>query len=307
MKGKNLFRDAVSVTKDVVHQLGADDCAGMAAEMAYNLMLASAPTLVCLVAVLGMIGQQQAVLDQVFYYAQRMIPTDALGVFRGLLETVLQGSTGGLALFGFLGALWAASNGAMVILKGLNRAYGYKKKNSFIRQHTVALLIVLSLGVTLLVASNLIVFGDVVLAFLERYMSLGSFHAQIVSVLRWLLVLLAMVGFSTYVYKRAPGPFDEALTWKRTLPGGITYTVLWIVISLGFGFYVENMGHYNQVYGALGAAIVAMLWMYLTSFAFLIGGELNAVLEARSHKESSGELTEQAKEKVQGSSRPSHA
>ncbi len=215
-----------------------------------------------------------------WFFSARFLPDDAIEVFSGLLISIVEGSSGGLALLSFLAAFWAASNGAQVILKALNRAYGYPEESSFFRKKKLAVFILLSLGLTLFVASNLIIFGDLLLAYLGDMFQLGGETIILVSVLRWVLVILTIILFTSYVYSIVPGARGQEIPWKRTLPGSLVFAFLWIVVSLVFSLYVENMGRYNQVYGALGAVIVLMVWIFMSSFVLLVGGEVNAVLAA---------------------------
>jgi membrane protein len=69
------------------------------------------------------------------------------------------------------------------------------------------------------------------------------------------------------------------LTWVSR--GGVVATVLWVVASLAFSFYVSHFGNYNKTYGALAGVIILMFWLYLSAFVVLVGAELNAQLDRR--------------------------
>jgi membrane protein len=89
------------------------------------------------------------------------------------------------------------------------------------------------------------------------------------------------VLFSLFYYL---GPNRDSPTWRWVSAGGVIGAVLWIVASLLFGFYVANFNNYGKTYGPLAGVIVLILWLYLSSLAVLIGGELNAELERQGQR-----------------------
>ena len=72
---------------------------------------------------------------------------------------------------------------------------------------------------------------------------------------------------------------DAEQDWVWITPGAVLATVLWLLASLGFRYYVTHFADYNATYGSLGGVIVLMLWFYLSSLAILVGAEMNAEIE----------------------------
>jgi membrane protein len=85
-----------------------------------------------------------------------------------------------------------------------------------------------------------------------------------------------MVAYAI-VYAFAPNVVPRRLSWIT--PGAAFGVILWLVLSTGFAIYVRNFGSYGAAYGAFGAAIVLLLWLYLSANAFLFGAEFNAEYE----------------------------
>jgi membrane protein len=106
-------------------------------------------------------------------------------------------------------------------------------------------------------------------------------------ILQW-PVLFALASFAiALIYYFAPD-VDQDFVWLT--PGSVLATILWLVASLGFRFYVVNFGSYNETYGAIGGVMVLMLWLYLSGMAIVIGAELNAEIEhASPHGKAAGE------------------
>jgi membrane protein len=75
---------------------------------------------------------------------------------------------------------------------------------------------------------------------------------------------------------------DVKQKWRYVTPGSVTATVLWLLVTWGFTFYVENFGSYDATYGSIGAVMVLLAWLYLTALSLVVGGAINAVLEQAS-------------------------
>jgi membrane protein len=104
------------------------------------------------------------------------------------------------------------------------------------------------------------------------------------TILGWVLTAVAVgVLFSVYYYL---GPNREKPTWQWVSVGGVVGAILWILASLGFFAYVEAYGEssYGRTYGSAAGVIVLILWLFLSSLAVLIGGELNAEVERQSER-----------------------
>jgi membrane protein len=96
-------------------------------------------------------------------------------------------------------------------------------------------------------------------------------------VARWPAALVAaMIGYGL-VYAVAPNVFPRRFRWLT--PGAALGVVLWLLLSIAFAVYIRNFSTYGAAYGAFGAAIVLLLWLYVSANAFLFGAEVNAELE----------------------------
>ncbi len=285
--GPGLFPQVFRVLGDLWKDIRHDDCPGLAAEMAFNWMLALMPCLVFLFSLFGIITSQQALFQRMLAYFHRMVPGDAYGLVQDTLTELVRNSSGELATISLLGALWISSNGALVIEKALNRAYGCtERRRNFWQQRLVALLIMLGMGLILLVFSNLLVFGELLISMIAHWLHPPSWILSGLNALRWLVLIGGFMTISMWIYSIAP---ESQLfsAWKRTWPGAVVFVTLWALVSLLFSAYVTNMGNYDNVYGPMGAIIILMIWLYLTSYALLIGGEVNAWVNRRDQKTAS--------------------
>jgi len=259
---------------------GSDD-AGLAAEMAYHLMLSLMPALVLLVSVFDLIGSRYNLFDESLVMLSRVAPREVMPLIRETLGQIMDANSGRVALFGALGLLWTASNGAAVVLKGVNRAYGVTLKTGMVRERLFAIVMILVLGLGMLVGLNLFFFGDDLIAFADRVFTLPGVVVSLLHLARWLLVLGALVLVSALVYFLSLYQITPRVKLRAVIPGALTFVGLWLLASWGFRLYIEHFATFNQVYGALGVVIILLTWLFLTSFALLVGGEVNALVHQR--------------------------
>ena len=112
--------------------------------------------------------------------------------------------------------------------------------------------------------------------YVARATGLGPVFAWTWKVLQWPVVLALVALGAGMVYYFAP---DAEQEWVWVTPGSVLATVLWLLASLGFKYYVTNFGTYTETYGAIGGVMVLLLWFYISGLVMLLGAELNAEIE----------------------------
>lgn len=247
----------------------------LAAGVAFWLFLSLFPSIIALITVFGLVTDPQEAARQVEQVAA-VLPDDASETLSEQVESITSTQKDSLT-FGLvaslLGALWAASAGTMNLIKATNIAYDEGERRGFVKLRAIALVTTLVLVLFVAVSVALIAVVPVVL----EYVGLG-FAATVASqVLRWVgLVVLVAAGLAL-LYRYAPSRDGAKVRWI-SIGAGIA-TVLWVLGSAAFSFYVSNFARYNETYGAIAGVIVLLLWLYLTSFVVLLGAEINAEAE----------------------------
>jgi len=213
-----------------------------------------------------------------------VLPTDVVFVIGDQLMNAVRASQkakGFGILIAFVVATYGGTNGAAAIITALNIAYEEKEKRSLLRFYILAIWMTLS---ALLIALAALA-GTAVLAYLQQLLPKASGALVIVGRLIGYVVLgLAAAGVASVLYRF--GPSREDAKWKWITPGSLFAAVIWLLLTVAFGFYVAKFTNYHASYGSLGAVVALMTWMYLSAYAFIVGAELNSEIEHQTAKDS---------------------
>lgn len=157
----------------------------------------------------------------------------------------------------------------------MNRAYGVQDGRPFWKVGGIALLLTIGLPLFLLLSMGLLVFGPQLGGWMAAQIGLGALFQVLWHMLRWLVILVLLTVALAPVYSWAPA---AAHAWRWITPGSVFAILATLSTSLGFSYYVTNLGAYDATYGSIGAVIVLLTWMYLTGLFILVGGEINAAI-----------------------------
>jgi membrane protein len=251
-----------------------------AATLTYFAMMSLFPALLVGVTLLGLVGQEGLVTDATNYLLDHGVDGETANVVRRVLQNMVNASGGTLGitlLVSVLLALNGASGAFGAAGRALNVAYGLEESRGMVRRKLTDLATTLVVIVLFAIVLASIFLGGQIADDLFGKIGLGSTAAAIWSYARWPVALVAAMVAYGIVYGLAPDIEPRRVRWIT--PGAVVGVVLWIVLSLGFSIYVRNFSSYGAVYGAFAAAIVLLLWLYLSANAFLFGAALNAELE----------------------------
>ena len=264
-----------------------DDALGLAAQLAYYLILALFPFILFLVAVLDTFSNPEFA-RQILVYLEQVLPEQVFEIIEGYINQFLssESSAPGLLSLGILGTIWAASGAFSAIIDALNKAYDVEETRPYWRVKGIAILMTIGLSGLILAGVLLLVVGPDIGDAIATYFGLGDIFDVVWGVARWPAALLFLVLTVALIYYFAP---DAGQPFRWITPGGFIGVLLWILASLAFRFYIANFGgdSYSATYGSIGAVIILLLYLYISSLAILFGAELNATL-VRMKEELSG-------------------
>ncbi|MBP0000279.1 MAG: YihY/virulence factor BrkB family protein [Cyanobacteria bacterium SID2] len=263
------------VLRHIVLEIGRLRLFGLSSEIAFNAMLAVFPAIVAALSVLGRVFPERAAFDLIADNLKSLPPDDVQALLDRFVEQLHLPTSGRILSLSFVAALWMASAAVGSTMNALDRIHHipHQRVRPFWKAKLVSLGLTLGSIVLLTVASFLAIVSDSIVKLAVGYM--GEYESSVLSAWHWLSWPLALMMVSiafAFLYRYGPS------RWKHrtpVLPGATIAALLWAAVSNLFRLYVAHFGRYNVYYGALGTAIVLLLWLKLSALAMLIGAQIN--------------------------------
>lgn len=274
LKGVSLKKIAKHLYREIVDDAVTDT----AAQLSYYFLFALFPflfVLMTLIAYLPLEGAAESLIERLGAF----MPKDALSVVNAHFDTLLNNPKPNLLSLGLLVTMWTASRGVDALRKGLNLAYDVPESRKVWHTQGLAIGMTIAGAVLIILAFVAFMLGGNAGMWLAQKAQVGTEFAQLWAWLRWPFTALIVMLAAALCYYFLP---DVKQKFRYVTPGSITATVLWLLTTWGFTIYVEHFGRFNVTYGSIGGVIVLMLWLYLSGLVFLLGGEVNAVVEHES-------------------------
>jgi membrane protein len=258
-----------------------DDIYNRAYGLAYNFLIAVFPLLLFLMALFGLSVSEGAKLQyDLFRYFQEILPPLASDLLRQTATEVVQRSNGGKLTFGLLLALYAGSAGTTQLMSTLNFAYQVRETRSWIEVRLISLALTLVMSMLVIVASLMVLAGGLVAESLGREIGLSAIIIAGWKVLQWIISVAFVLLACALVYYF--GPDLRSRRWRWITAGSVIGVSLWLMASAALRLYLHFITSYSASYGSVGAVIILLIWFYVTGLAFLIGAEVNSVIELSS-------------------------
>jgi membrane protein len=274
------------VLRRLVWETAMDNTTGLAAQMAYLLLVALAPGLLFLWHLLGLFGTDPAKLHKIFLVLKSFMPPDPK--VQDILDTavasvVLTGPSGMLANAGIILGIYFGTVFIATISRALSHTHGVQEDRNWWSKYIISFFLLFWFGIAILLCFSVMVFGETLAGMAEVNFQLSIPLQEWVAALNLPFTALALVLFALALYLLTP---ENYLTIRQALPGAIFFALGWVAVTKLFQFYVARYDRYNPTYLALASIIVLLTWMYLTCLFLLLGGKLNAIL--RREKEGKG-------------------
>lgn len=282
------------------------DVARDSAALTYYLLFAIFPLLIFVSTLLGILELD---VDSIVTGLRQIVPGDVAEVVRGYLEYVSGNASRQLMWFSLVFSIWFPMRATGCLLHSLRKAFGKgQPKNILLDQLKIflfAIWLMVSIGLTLL----MITVGRRALYFVSGIITVPDGFINLWSKLRFVAVALLMFVLVTVLYMLALG---RRCPLREVAPGVAVSLAAWMLLSLAFSYYVENLAHYTQLYGSIATIVVVLLWLYMSGTVLILGGELNAVVlhrrtqRRRAAEEKAARPTRQeaAAQKSSGSTQP---
>jgi membrane protein len=263
-------------------EINEDRITLIAAGVTFYLLLALFPALAAFVSLYGFVADPVTIADHIAFLGG-LLPSGGMDIIEAQLDALASQDETALSfafVSGLLFALWSANSGIKTLFEALNVAYDETEKRSFIKLTLISLLC--TMGAMML--GVLIIAGVGVVPAVLAFVGLGGWTELLISLLRW-PILLVIVGAGISVLYRY-GPSRERAKWRWITWGAALATILWLIASILFSWYLSNFADYNATYGSLGAVIGFMVWTWISVVILLLGAEFNAELEHQTARDS---------------------
>src|SRR6185437_3856392 len=265
-----------SVIAFFAHEIQERTLLNRASSLAFNFMLAFFPGTIFLFTLIPYIHIRNF-QAQLLSLLSTILPYNAYMAFQATIEDIVRHQNGGLLSVGFVTALYFATNGVSNLMQAFNRSSLVVEKRRWLKRRGIAMMLTVVISILLLVAITIMTAGEALINLVKHHInSKGHFWIYVIMFSRWVIVIAIFFFSISLLYRYGPANKEK---WKILSTGSILATILAVITSFGFAYYINNFSSYNKVYGSIGTLIILMLWLYLNSLIVLVGFELNASLD----------------------------
>lgn len=254
-----------------------------ASSVSFNFFLAIFPFIIFLFTLIPYIPIT-AFQDTLLDLFEDVIPPDTYEMVESTIFDIVKRQNTGLLSLSFVLTFFFSTNGVSAIMDGFNKTWHAIETKTWWQQRLSAMFIMVLLSLFVIIAIALITMGGTAIYWMLKHEWIkGEFTVIMLLVMKWIIVLLLTFLSVSLLYYLAPAERSE---YRFFSPGSILATVLLIVGTLGFNFYIQNFSRYNALYGSIGTLLIFLLWIYFNALILLIGFELNASIKQARKKDS---------------------
>ena len=264
-----------SIVKGVLVRAGRDHLSVVSAGCAFYALYAIFPALTASISLYGLTANPATVEHQ-FELLKSVLPPQAYTIVIDQIRRIVETSERTLGWsFGasLLIALWLAHRGTQTMFSALDIAYGEPERRSLLR------IILSAIGYTIIAILVGVAMLTAIVYVPDLFDATG--HPKVIETalvyLRWPILFFVTLFMLALIYRF--GPSRENPKWQWITAGSLFATLLWLLASYGFSYYVSHFANYDRMYGSLGAVIVLLFWLYLSFYIVLLGAEINAEVE----------------------------
>ncbi|WP_079708794.1 YihY/virulence factor BrkB family protein [Paraliobacillus ryukyuensis] len=265
----------ITFIKQLFQRITEDDVGGLAAQLAYFLLLSLFPFLIFLVTLVGYLPVENV---DIMSFLNTYAPAEITQLIENNISQITNQRNGGLLSIGIIGTLWSASNGVNAMMRAFNKAYDVDENRPFYISRLIAIVLTVALVVVVIIAFLLPIFGRQIGVYVFSFFNLSEGFLQVWNAMRWVISSLIVFIVLLSLYVLAP---NKRIHLKNVAVGAVFATIAWQLVSLAFSYYVSSIGNYSATYGSLGGVIVLMIWFFISGMIIIIGGEINALLKEK--------------------------
>ena len=266
------------IFRKTMREFTNDQCPDLAAGLTYYAIFSMFPALLALVSLLGIFGQAEKTTAALLEIVQGVAPGQAVEMIRDPIQELTTSPAAGFTLIiGLATAIWSASGYVTAFGRAMNRIYEIDEGRGFVKlRGTMLAVTVASLIIVALLAAMLVISGPVAEA-VGNVLGLGGVALTVWNIAKWPVIVALVIVVIAILYYATPNVRQPKFRWMSL--GSLIALLVFVVASVGFGFYVGNFSNYNKTYGAIGGVIVMLLWLWILNMSLLFGAEFDAEME----------------------------
>lgn len=233
--------------------------------------------------------------DYLLQTIAEILPPSLQEIFHDTITDTITNQSGTLLSFGIITTLYFASNGILAIISAFNASYHHVDSRNLISKRLISIALVLIICTLILAAMTIMIGGTKYIDHLAKYNAIigdSNFWYVCLHIAKWLLVVLLYFFAISFLYYLAP---SKKSRYKFISPGAVLATIVQMLCTSGFSYYVNNFANYNKVYGSIGTIIIVLMLLYFTSISLILGFELNISILSGKENEEKGKKEEQIK------------
>jgi membrane protein len=268
-----VFVRVISILYQKIFQFDIDV---RAAAVAYNFTLAVFPAIIFLFSLLPYLPVEH--LDfKIVSFIKATVPKSFQGDLTELITEIVNKKRGGVLSFGFLFALYASTSGILALMRSFNLTYKTSENRGFIKERMVAIGLNFLLTFVLIISFLFFILGNIVVKYLAKEGILEyNFTFYLTKVLTYFVIFSVFFFTISLIYYYAPAIHKR---WKFFNAGCISASIMMILISNVFSYYLVNFASYHKIYGSIGSLIALMVWLYFVGLILIVGFEINASID----------------------------
>jgi len=218
--------------------------------------------------------------DQLLGLIKALLPASTYQASYKTIEDIIKHQHGGLLSFGFLFALYVSTNGVFALLEGFSQTYHARETRSVYKLRLTSLALTILLAFLVFIVIALIIGTEIATNYIVQKKIFGSklplflLHAG-----QWIILVALCFTAISLLYTYGKARSSRSKRWKFVTAGSTVATILIIVTSLGFNYFITHFGRFNKVYGSIGTLIIILSWIFFNVLQLIIGFELNASID----------------------------
>jgi membrane protein len=263
------------IAKRIFNQLSRDNLSLVAAGVAFYALLAIFPALAALVSIYAYFASPTDIAEHLNQFIA-LLPESSGELIMTQIASISQKSNTSLSLSAIVTLIltvWSSSKGSQALITACNISYQEYEKRAFFKAQLVRFLF--SIG-----AIVVAIFALLIIGILPVVLNLVGFKENVdllITLISWPLLAFTFNFALILLYRYAP--HRKPAKWRWLTLGSVIATLLWIIASSGFSFYVSRFASYNETYGSLGGVVIMLMWLYISAYIIILGATINAAVE----------------------------